>query len=860
MYAVALLATRSAGGVLVQGRVQDRFGQPLSGAHVILSAAGLADTTGDAGLFSLSSTTVATDHRVAQHNGMVRASAEGLVLTGLKGREVRIRLYTLSGRLASRVFEGRVPKNTLLAASWLEQGLASGTYLCRVVLGGRTHTMRVVLAGQESGGERLVVAAAGGGRLGKAREAGELAVSRDGYASAQVGVSTDTAVGLVVTLLRDGVSGAAPVSWQSRRVTLSNTVCDDHSDSYYRWMGGNIKAYNNGCASSSLHEVEYTLITVTNGLIDVDIAPELGLRVLAARDHSVAGGDEVEFFSSTRPTLTNRWLQGAGGVEPSFPFYETGTATVDQEGGYRVMEGADGSVTVAMHMRMDHRQAEMDMGFLGKYGDRPLSAWVTVRPGSSLFEVTYRAENHNPLRRSNRMWSNTFFPGNATDILFPVYWAADHCLADYWVVDGDPSGGRDSDFGLFPQHPFAGMWYASDEVNRLRISDPEQAPGLKLYEGLSSAYYEIWGSTNGVFEIPEGFVDAYEPLQLTHKYYVTRGIGKVAYANEHIAVSLPQAGRFEMVATQAGTVTVSDADGVVLSSQPIGPATAVAGSFAERLAVVLDGDTVFAGELPLVLDRDTTRLDSLRRLSELSWGIGTHDKSELATSEGLRYAPNVEMEALGSKWWTLSAFAAAWFGIVEAQEPSVPVDQVMSVARTLYRLGRLDHARLWAQLANFKQPTPEADYMLGLIAWELGQAVDFGSAGVEADYHRALLALADEDPSGAIDYLRAYTDTHPAAFRPRLLLAYLSRDLSLAAACAMENPGSPEALAVLAELGYGPAEDALTTLVDTATGSDIALADFVSEIQSGTWRHGRRFEYTHASFQSTFPFPQSLKY
>lgn len=859
---VVLVASGTAvGEILVQGRVQDNAGRPVAGALASIVDYGLSETADSSGMFCIRSSAVTAQQAMRPTLGAVRIESDALVLSGLERRRVRIELYSLAGRRLRVLFNDIVPNDRHVATRWASLRLAGGSYVCRTAIEGSVACTRVAIAGGRAGGESLRVAVNGSGALLKSAAAGDrLEVSLSGYQTAEVVLDGDTVLGLVVTLNRPGAVTEQPVSWSTRRRTLGATVCVDHKSSYYRWLGGSIKAYNNDCAQSQRREVEYTLITVSNGLIEVDVAPELGLRVLAARDKTVGGESAVDFFTGQSPILTNEWLRGHGGVEPSFPFFESGTSTLDQQGGYRVIEHPDGAVTVAMNMRMDHRQTEMDMAFLGKYGDRPLSAWVTVRPGRNLFEITYRAENHNPTRRSTRMWNNTFYPGGATSVLFPVYWAADHCVSDYWVVDGNPDNSHGSDFGLFPQYPFAGLWYASEGVNRLRICDPATAPGLKLYDGISSSYYEIWGSTNAIFEVPEGFVDAYEPLEMTHKYYVTRSIGEAAFANEHVAIALPAADRFEMTATREATVTVVDyQDRVVAAEQPIGPNEVVSGAFSGGLRVVLDGDTVFDGALPLVLDQSTAGLDSLQAWSALSWGTGTHDKSELTTADGLRYARNVEMEELGSKWWTLSAFASAWFDIAQAQQPGVPADQVLSVANTLYRLGRLDRAQLWARLVNFKEPSPQADHLLGLIAWEQGDTVDFGNAGLEANYHRALLAIGRGAHGEAVSLLQAYVKEYPKAFRPRLLLAYLTRDLALAAACSMENPGSPEALAVMKELGYAPAQHALSTLVDTATGSDVALNDFLAEITQGAWRHGRRYEYTHPSLANTFAFPEELK-
>lgn len=858
---VAAMSRMVVAGTVVQGHVRSSDGSGLSGASVELQSGTGSTHTDSSGFFAIGLGTATTAVRANRIQAGVILRPGHLVFSGLTGKQLRVTAFSPAGRQVRRLFRGRVTVSLLVLRADGGATLADGCYLYRVSGPRGTRVFRATCVGgvvhwartqPEVSHERE--------SLSRRSAQDQLRVSKSGFRTATVPLTSDTTLGIVVTLYPEGINSGEAVKWSvADRSLRTSRLCADHTSSFYKWLGGNIKAYNNDCSSWQSYEVTYSLITLSNGLIEVDIAPQLGLRVLAARD--VTGGTPVGFFTSDSPTLTNEWLRGSGGVEPSFPFFESGTGTVDQQGGYRVIEKADGSVTVAMNMRMDHRQTEMDMGFLGKYGDRPLSAWVTVRPGSNMFELTYRAENHNSTRRSNRIWNNTFFPPNATEVLFPVYWAADHAVADHWVVNGNPTNGHNSDFGLFPRYPFCGMWYQDPGVNRLRIADPTAAPGMKIYDQIPYSYYEIWGSTNAVFEVPEGFVREYEPLEMTHKYYVTKAIGKVAYANEHVAISLPSAGTFEMIATRPGHVTVKTLDGTtVVSGQLISPTNVVSGSFSDGLVVVLDGVEVFRGSLPLELDRSTAGLDSLRLWSDRSWGIGDHNKSELSTAAGFEYARNIEMECAASKWWTLSAFAVAFLDPVAGQQESVPASQVLSAANTCYRLGRLDMANVWARLVNFKEPMPEADYLLGLIAWEKDDSVDFGSAGTLANYHRALRALRNGDRALAVDLLREYIAAYPCAFRPRLALAYLTSDLDLAMRCSMENPGSPEALAVLRELGYGPAGGALETLVDTATGSDVALADFVREITTGQWRHGRRYEHDHPMLEDRFGFPNYLKY
>lgn len=855
---------RSRAAVAVQGFVRDVDGRPIEGAAVRLDDGADSAVTDSAGQFLLGLSgplaVPAAGHRLA--DGM-RYTSRGLVLRGMKGTALTVRLFDLRGRTVRRVHDGPVPASMFELPFGARSGAADGTYVVRISIGTRRYARKLTrLGGRLLWRGELPLAKQVG--LARRRAAhGELEARKEGYTPATVSLERDTTVGLLITLLRPGqaLPEGIPqrVSVAENDAEVVDYVCVDHESSYYAWLGGSLRAYNNDCIETELRRLPYRLITLSNGLVEVDIAPELGMRVLAARD--VRDSTETNFFTSWGPWMTNRWLQGNGGVEPSFPFYETGTGTIDQRAGYRIVEHPGGAVTVAMNMRMDHRQTEMDMGFIGKYGDRPLSCWVTLRPGTNLFEITYRAENPNPLRRSDRIWTNSFFPNDPHDadqeILFPTYWAMDHECKRVWAANGRITGTSPSNFALDTKMPFSGAWYGDEGVNRLRITDPDEAPGCKVFE-MGYGYFEIWGSTNVLFEAPEYFVEAYEPIEITQRFYITRGIGKAAYADENVAISLTSDSTFEMVSTRYGRVSVRSGDEEVVADAPIGPSIPVTAAFADSVAVAMDGRVVYEGPLPIVLDRDSTRLPFIRQASRLSWGGGGRRAGDLQGPGAAAYFRNIELEGYQSRWQTLNCLAALFAGI----DQNTGFEPSMSLANTCYRLGRFSLARIHLAIAA---NTPGADtarvvYLRGLIDWEGGDTVRLDAAGVRGNYHRAMLALRDRDRDRAIELLEEYLEWNPEAFRPRLMLAYLTGNVGLAARCCDENPGSPEALAVMAELGYAPARAELETLVSTATGADVALANFLDEIKHGRWRHGRRYEYTPQSWSATLRFPEELKY
>ncbi len=687
--------------------------------------------------------------------------------------------------------------------------------------------------------------------------ASSVTVSSPGYQSETIPLTADTSIGHLITLYRTAEQPPAAAvtvnrSWQSR----NGARATQWGGATYNWLGDQIAAYNKEAAIENL-EITFEVITLANEYVAVDIAPAMGMRILAARD--LTAGSPVDIFRTTNTFEAFRWTN-AGGVEPSFPFYEVGTDIFLQDAGSLVIHHDDGAVTVAMNMRMAHRQDQKDMAFLGKFGDRPLSCMVTLRPGTNLFEVTYRAENPNPLRRADRIWNNAQFPKDPIDIsktvpLFPVYWAMDHGhMGDViWEVNGTMNYSHRSHFGLNPRFPFAGAWYPAENANRLRITDPERFPGTKLYYDTNweSEFFELWGSTNSLFEAPGWFVGAYEPLELTEKYCLVRGIGKVAYADSNIAIAIPSSGTFHLTAMRDGAVTVHDADGVVIDNQQVGPSTVISGTYVNPLNVFLDGRQAFSGSLPLTIPNNYSEYEPIRHSAQLA-----RTTSNLA--DGYDRVFTIEMEPVASREQTLSGLAAS--KLDPALAPVGQPSRVLSAARAHYNLGRLDAARTFLGLVDTLTYPSYADtvcWLDALIAWEKGEPVDFRSAGVIATYHRALAALATGERAEAVTLLQEYVDAHPGTYRPRLLLAYLTDDLALAGRCAMENPGSPEALYVLASLGHPPAAAALVELLSVSTDCDLALLDFVREASQGVWRHGRRFEFDDV-LPPSYAFPPEL--
>jgi hypothetical protein len=595
-----------------------------------------------------------------------------------------------------------------------------------------------------------------------------------------------------------------------------------------------------------ISDITFPVVTLNNGLVEVKVVPTLGMRVWNAVDLA----SNTSFAGTPGPRDPEKAvLQGncgwtAGYLEPSFPSFEHGMFVLDQPAGWRIIKDADGGVTVAMDMRFTHHQHKRNLARYGRYGDQPLSGWVTLRPGQARYSITYRVENPNPLRRSNRLWVNFILHADGYDaahILYPVGWHTGHGASGFspvWGEGGPPKLRGVSMFAVHPDYDFAGVYSKARDVNCLLVKD-RSAPGLKLYTtGAEGGVMEIWTGTNEVFEHSGWFLDPYLPMQQTLVCYNVAGLGRVSFATGDLAIAASaEGGSFKLYCPVPGKVEVSDGGGGQLASGDAGPGKIIRGTACDRLVVKIDGREAADVTFPLKhADVSKTYEEKVKPLggkcrAELEVVAGNH--GTVQPQSMIAFA----QEILGPTR-PVGSGPSRPGGRDEAQ-PRVDLDTLVSAANCCYRLGRLDTA---AKLCERIGKSPETDYLRGLIAWEHGEKVDFGSAGLDAHYHRAMLAIQAGKTDAAAALLKELLAARPAAFRPALMLAYLTKDARLAAAQAAANPGSPEAQLVLELLGVEGAKQAKDSLLNNNPSAPEQVEAFRLELTAGKWRHMKRFE------------------
>lgn len=661
-----------------------------------------------------------------------------------------------------------------------------------------------------------------------------------------------------VTVLPSNSISPVTISESSESVSFRKAGETSFTQTMDWASGSKIASYLNTDSKGNVTQT-FSVIVLDNGLIRVTIAPELGGRILRVLDKTQIPHREM-FQSYTNPANSVPFAQNIGGIKPSFPYAENSTAMIDSNGnlyckaGYYTEQYPDGSASVIMNLRFEFFQNEADSGFLGKYGDKILTCIVTLLPGHTDFTVKYIAENPNPCRRNNKIWSVCTLPNvynSGGQWLFPTKYAIFHNANPVFDIQKDgpldnpsqPLEQYGSYFALYPQYPFSGAYYKNSDSNHLRVNDPVKYPGCKIYNYKeNSDPFELWGSTNILFEAPESFLDAFETNDLVHQYYMVRGLGKVEYADASVAIII-EGNRFKVTAPYHHNVDIypyNNSTNPILTNRIIGPNLFITGIFTEGIRIVSQGKEICNLRLPLTYEDNYSRYASIKASAERAGGNGL---GILDATHGYNY----EMEDLACKPELLSSLAA--LVAVTNFDTSVNPDLLLSMARTAYRHGGFSTAEQYLNLLG-SQRENEKKYLKSLMNYEQGFPADFSNTVPEGQYFEALLYVSIGENNRAISILNNYLTQKPSVFRPRLLYAYLTKNTDEALKCALLNRGSIEAWAVLKELNYPAAAEKLNGLLRQNAIATTRMNDFISEIKYGIWRHERRYEYNAAWYEN----------
>ena len=564
----------------------------------------------------------------------------------------------------------------------------------------------------------------------------------------------------------------------------------------------------------------FETIVLENEYLAVHVAPEIQGAIVRAIYKPT--GEDLFFYEGKAKEWLPFWESG---VKASFPHREHGMGTL-QPASWYIDRRPDGSVTVALWMEFSRHNDPWHGKPYGRHSTMLLSQLVTLRPGEGSFTITCRVTNPTPYRQGLQFWNDAFFPRNHTrdgvvqadavppaistsELIYPAAYVSHHAGRDFRRFDQAMTAIARYDnvphisiFSWDMAYGFAGVWYPAVAINRLRLSDPNAAPGAKIFingEGryrpgnLRSHTYnfvELWGGFDNIFEGVEHWIHPGQVREFTHRFALVKGIGKVDFANDDVAVNVATAGDRPLVeAVTLRPVAMLRATwngrgiGWPVRCGPDRPARFdLPGAGPGRLKLIADGKTILDRPFPLPIPDDTSAHNRIR---------GFMSRRHHGTNE--RRNPEGYIRMAGGY-------------------PRGSTDR----GRVLLRLGRLADAAACLRVATLTDGDDgEAWHLLGAVALEQGhaaiataaldRAMSAARAYPRAAYFRAIAAIADGDRAAASRLLANLTAAQPDNWEARLLKAWVDSGIAAtkrrafrdALALEAQDPADPRAKWVL---------------------------------------------------------------
>jgi len=607
------------------------------------------------------------------------------------------------------------------------------------------------------------------------------------------------------------------------------------------------------------------VVILENAQVRATVVPALGGRVVqvhfkgAGRD-LFAGGDAGPGFVRAKPRSAGA-KPGAG-----FRFPHPEAEAAPGEGiSWRIVRADDGTVTVAVRaddgtvtVAVDRRFRQFTGPRAGRFSPLRMGTLVTLRPASSVLEVTGRVDNPLPLRQGFRLWYAARFPAPAgTGVLVGVYDPradANHLLIrPTYAAPGTavhlPDGRAPAESGVArPASP--------DGERRAILGAGQASPAAQAGSGPRGPArrpapptdtLDVAVGSNVTAGHPGHYLPPFGAYGVTVRLAMVRGIGPVVWADERMAVGL----RRDDGATGLRVVGLGPAQKVRLVLR--------AGGRREEVTGRLAPDRPLAAELPGRHDR--VRLTVLDEQDDELADVTVPPRAGPVADEVLA--------ALGGQMdpWDWQAMElAGWHpppgrvglpaavGELTRSTAKVSADRLLTAARVLM-LAETPGAGPWQAVRNrlaFRtgggdhQATAHA-YVALMLTLEAGGRPTAESARHDAKgcpvlgalYVRALRALAAGDMMTGLRHLRQCTEQappiamglgdralpggdrlHPSAWPggqwPTLLRAVVRleikqprRAISILDRLLHVDPSRPEAVALLA--------DAYTRLSDRQT-------------------------------------------
>jgi len=303
---------------------------------------------------------------------------------------------------------------------------------------------------------------------------------------------------------------------------------------------------------------EYTVVTLENKYVKIEILPEIGGRIYSALDKTT-GYDYFYKQHVIKPALIGvlgSWI--SGGVEFNWPFHHRASGFMPCD--YIIETETDGTVICWLS---EHDPIDRMKGMVG----------VVLHPNANYFETRMRLYNRTNVTRSFLWWENAAVPVNEQyQIFFPqdVTYVNFHYLksrttypiAGNGVFNGIPMDtDRDiswhkntkqatSYFASYSDYDFFGGYDHGKGCGVVHIGDHHISPGKKMftwaYCQLSKSWENALTDTDGEYaELMAGsysdnqpnfaWLEPYETKQFSQYWYPISGLGTPTFANLHCA-------------------------------------------------------------------------------------------------------------------------------------------------------------------------------------------------------------------------------------------------------------------------------------------------------------------------------------
>lgn len=569
----------------------------------------------------------------------------------------------------------------------------------------------------------------------------------------------------------------------------------------YDFRFGNCPIYSIAGTERRVGKRDLQAVVLENRYLRITVLPEIGSAV--GRVIYKPTGEDIFFQEGRLKDWTPFWESG---VKVNFPGIHHTVSTSQQPASYRIVRHPDGAVTVAMWMEFSRFNEWYHGPVWGRYTAMLLSHHVTLRPERADFEDTTRLVNPAGYPVGRRVWNDALFPRNHTpqgvvqgaaeppavtdtEWIYPAFDVSDHRGHNFrrWTEAEarlhSITNLHNSIFSWSMPYGFAGLWYPSVKVNRLRLFDPAIAPGAKQYYRGEGSYaqtlkdvpyehmynfIELFGGPNNGMEGTENWVEPGESFQYTHRYTMVKGIGKVDFANAAAAVHVELAGdkpRLEVVTLSPVKELSATCNGkpLAMAAKSCGPETPLVVALPPDLAkaeieLQADGHSILKQTFPLPMVGDTNSYASIRAAMDLN------DLSSVERYQNDQF-------------------------IVTALEKSGETNTVRA-GRILYRVGRLKEAEKCLKAVVKAEPGDgEAWYFLGLV-WQ-----DMAPNDPDKSHQVAFTnALAATRPYPAAHYFAALNALHRPEYRQQ------KHEANAATLNHVDAPGYPEALVHLEQL------------------------------------------------------------